>query len=179
LYDKIAGMTGTAKTEEKEFQEIYGSDVLVIPTNRPVVRQDYEDIVFRSQKGKYEAVGDEIVEVHGTGQPILVGTVTIEASELLSRMLKRRGVEHEVLNAKYHGREAEIVAQAGRSGAVTISTNMAGRGTDIVLGGNAEWLSRQLLEREGFERYDSTTELFIRAVMLDRQDEARELAKSM
>src|SRR5690606_439774 len=109
LYDKIAGMTGTAKTEEKEFEEIYSSDGLVIPTNGPVVRQDYEDIVFRSQEGKYEAVVDEIVEVHGTGQPILVGTVTIEASELLSRMLKRRGVEHEVLNAKYHGREAEIV----------------------------------------------------------------------
>src|SRR5690606_12582434 len=179
LYDKIAGMTGTAKTEEKEFQEIYGSDVLVIPTNRPVVRQDYEDIVFRSQKGKYEAVVDEIVEVHGTGQPILVGTVTIEASELLSRMLKRRGVEHEVLNAKYHGREAEIVAQAGRSGAVTISTNMAGRGTDIVLGGNAEWLSRQLLEREGFDRYDTDTELFIKAIMMRRPDDARELARKM
>jgi len=179
LYDKIAGMTGTAKTEEKEFQEIYGSDVLVIPTNRPVVRQDHEDIVYRTQKGKYEAVVDEIVEVHATGQPMLVGTVTIEASELLSRMLKRRGIEHEVLNAKYHGREAEIVAQAGRSGAVTISTNMAGRGTDIVLGGNAEWLSRQLLEREGFDRYDTDTELFIKAIMMKKPDEARELARKM
>jgi len=179
LYDKIAGMTGTAKTEEKEFQEIYTSDVLVIPTNRPVVRQDGEDIVYRTQKGKYEAVVEEIAEVHGTGQPILVGTVTIEASELLSRMLKRRGIQHEVLNAKYHGREAEIVAQAGRSGAVTISTNMAGRGTDIVLGGNAEWLARQLLEREGFDRYDTDTELFIKAIMMKKPDDARALARKM
>ncbi len=179
LYDKIAGMTGTAKTEEKEFQEIYTSDVLVIPTNRPVVRQDGEDIVYRTQKGKYEAVVEEIAEVHGTGQPILVGTVTIEASELLSRMLKRRGIQHEVLNAKYHGREAEIVAQAGRSSAVTISTNMAGRGTDIVLGGNAEWLARQLLEREGFDRYDTDTELFIKAIMMKKPDEARSLARKM
>ncbi len=177
LYDKIAGMTGTAKTEEKEFQEIYSSDVLVIPTNKPVQRKDYEDVVFRTAKGKYESVVDEIVEVHKTGKPILVGTVTIEASERLSGMLKRRGIKHEVLNAKFHGREAEIVAQAGRSGAVTISTNMAGRGTDIVLGGNPEWLARQLLEREGFERYDSDTELFIRAVMLGRMDEARERAR--
>ncbi len=179
LYDKIAGMTGTAKTEEKEFQEIYNTDVLVIPTNKPVVRKDHEDVVFRTQKGKYEAVVDEIVEVHQTGRPILVGTVTIEASELLSRMLKRRGIKHEVLNAKFHAREAEIVAQAGRSGAVTISTNMAGRGTDIVLGGNPEWLARQLLEREGFERYDSDTELFIKAVMLGRMDEAKERARKL
>ncbi|HLU81903.1 MAG TPA: SEC-C metal-binding domain-containing protein, partial [Trueperaceae bacterium] len=179
LYNKISGMTGTAKTEEKEFQEIYSSDVLVIPTNKPIIRDDAEDMVFRTGEGKYAAAVDEIVAVHATGQPILVGTVTIEASELLSKLLKRRGVQHEVLNAKYHGREAEIVAQAGRSDAVTISTNMAGRGTDIVLGGNPEWLARQLLEREGFERYDSTTELFIRAVMLNRPDEARELAASM
>jgi len=176
LYDKIAGMTGTAKTEEKEFQEIYSSDVLVIPTNKPIRRQDFEDVVFRTAKGKYEAAVEEIVEVHKTGKPILVGTVTIEASERLSGMLRRRGVKHEVLNAKFHGREAEIVGQAGRSGAVTISTNMAGRGTDIVLGGNPEWLARQLLEREGFERYDSDTELFIKAIMLGRMDEARDRA---
>ncbi len=179
LYDKIAGMTGTAKTEEKEFQEIYASDVLVIPTNKPILRQDFEDVVFRTGKGKYEAAVEEIVEVHKTGKPILVGTVTIEASERLSAMLKRRGVKHEVLNAKFHGREAEIVAQAGRSGAVTISTNMAGRGTDIVLGGNPEWLARQLLEREGFERYDSDTELFIKAIMLGRGEEARERARKL
>ncbi len=179
LYDKFAGMTGTAKTDEKEFQEIYASDVLVIPTNKPVVRSDYEDVVYRTIKGKYEAVVDEIVEIHGNGQPILVGTVTVEASETLSRMLKRKGVPHEVLNAKYHAREADIVAQAGRSGAVTISTNMAGRGTDIVLGGNPEMLARQMLVREGFERYDSDTELLIKSVMLDKLDEAREIARRM
>ncbi len=179
LYDKIAGMTGTAKTEEKEFQEIYASDVLVIPTNKQVIRDDGEDVVFRTEEGKYAAAVEEIVEVHATGRPILVGTVTIEASERLSKMLKRKGVQHEVLNAKFHGREAEIVAQAGRSSAVTISTNMAGRGTDIVLGGNPEWLARQLLEREGFERYDTDTELFIRAVLLNRMDEARERARKL
>ncbi len=179
LYDKIAGMTGTAKTEEKEFQEIYRTDVLTIPTNKPVIRADHEDVVFRTIKGKYTAVVDEIVEVNASGQPILVGTVTIEASELLSKMLSRKGVKHEVLNAKYHGREAEIVAQAGRVGAVTISTNMAGRGTDIVLGGNPEALARQLLEREGFDRYDSDTELFIKAIMLHRDDEAREVARRL
>ncbi|QRN80629.1 MAG: preprotein translocase subunit SecA, partial [Nocardiopsis sp. BM-2018] len=176
LYDKIAGMTGTAKTEEKEFLEIYGVGVITIPTNKPVIRDDGEDVVFRTIKGKYTAVVDEIVEVHKRGQPVLVGTVTIEASELLSKMLTRKGIKHEVLNAKYHGREAEIVAQAGAVGAVTISTNMAGRGTDIVLGGNPEALARQLLVREGFERYDSDTELFIKALMLHREDEARAVA---
>ena len=179
LYNKIGGMTGTAKTEEKEFQEIYGVPVLTIPTNKPVVRADHEDIVYRTINGKYEAVVEEIVKVHQTGQPILVGTVTIEASELLSRMLKRRAVKHEVLNAKHHDREADIVAQAGRSNAVTISTNMAGRGTDIVLGGNPEWLGRNLLEKSGFEAYDSNTELLIKAVMLKRLDEAREIAERM
>ena len=179
LYDKIAGMTGTAKTEEKEFQEIYNSDVLVIPTNKPVVRKDYEDVIYRTVEGKFNSVVDEIVEINQTGQPILVGTVTIEASERLSRMLKRKGIQHQVLNAKYHAREAEIVAQAGRSSAVTISTNMAGRGTDIVLGGNPEALARQLLEREGFERYDTDTELFIKAVMMKKPDEAREHAQKL
>jgi preprotein translocase subunit SecA len=179
LYDKFAGMTGTAKTDEKEFQEIYTSDVLVIPTNEPVIRKDFEDMVYRSIEGKFTAVVDEIAEVNATGQPILVGTVTIEASERLSRMLKRRGIQHEVLNAKYHGREADIVAQAGRSGAVTISTNMAGRGTDIVLGGNPEALGRQLLVREGFERYDSDTELLIKSVMLHKMDDAKDIARRM
>jgi preprotein translocase subunit SecA len=179
LYDKIAGMTGTAKTEEKEFQEIYGTDVLVIPTNKPVIRKDYEDVVYRTIEGKYQAVVEEIEEVHKTGQPILVGTVTIEASEKLSAMLKRKGIKHEVLNAKYHAREAEIVAQAGRSGAVTISTNMAGRGTDIILGGNPEMLARKLLERLGFERYDTDTELFIKAVMMRKMDEARAQAAKL
>jgi len=179
LYDKIAGMTGTAKTEEKEFQEIYRSDVLVIPTNKPMVRKDHEDVVFRTTDGKYRSVVDEIVEVHKTGQPVLVGTVTIEASERLSKMLMRKGVKHQVLNAKQHQREAEIVSQAGRISAVTISTNMAGRGTDIVLGGNPEALARQLLEREGFDRYDSDTELFIKALMLHREDEAREIVRRL
>ena len=179
LYDKIAGMTGTAKTEEKEFQEIYNSDVLVIPTNKPVVRKDYEDVIYRTVEGKFNSVVDEIVEINQTGQPILVGTVTIEASERLSRMLKRKGIQHQVLNAKYHAREAEIVAQAGRSDAVTISTNMAGRGTDIVLGGNPEALARQLLEREGFERYDTDTELFIKAIMMKKADQAQEHAAKL
>ena len=176
LYEKIAGMTGTAKTEEKEFQEIYRSDVLVIPTNKPVIRKDFDDVVYRTVQGKYNAVVAEIEEIYKTGQPILVGTVTIEASETLSGMLKRKGIKHEVLNAKYHLKEAEIVAQAGRSSAVTISTNMAGRGTDIVLGGNPEMLARQLLEREGLEKYDSDAELFIKSIMLEKPDDARKLA---
>jgi preprotein translocase subunit SecA len=179
LYDKICGMTGTAKTEEKEFQEIYGCDVLVIPTNKPVIRKDYDDVIYRTTEGKYNSVVKEIEEVHKTGQPILVGTVTVEASEKLSSMLKRKGIKHEVLNAKYLAREAEIVAQAGRSSAVTISTNMAGRGTDIVLGGNPEMLARQLLEREGFARYDTTTELFIKSLMMGKRDEAEEMAKKL
>ncbi|MDZ7800691.1 MAG: preprotein translocase subunit SecA [Trueperaceae bacterium] len=179
LYDKISGMTGTAKTDEKEFQEIYGSDVLVIPTNEPVIRKDFQDMVYRTEDGKYRNVVEEIAEIHAAGQPILVGTVTIDASEKLSRMLKHKGIPHEVLNAKYHSREADIIAQAGRSGAVTISTNMAGRGTDIVLGGNPETLARQLLVREGFERYDSDTELVIKSVMMKRMDQAREIANRM
>jgi preprotein translocase subunit SecA len=179
LYDKISGMTGTAKTDEKELQEIYGSDVLVIPTNKPVIRNDRDDIVYRTVDGKFNAVADEIAEIHATGQPILVGTVTIDASEKLSSMLKRRGIKHEVLNAKQHAREADIVSQAGRSGAVTISTNMAGRGTDIVLGGNAEALGRQLLVREGFERYDSTTELIIKNIIRGRTQDAVELANTV
>jgi preprotein translocase subunit SecA len=179
LYDKICGMTGTAKTEEKEFQEIYGCDVLVIPTNKPIVRKDAEDVIYRTIEGKYNSVVKEIEDVHKTGQPVLVGTVTVEASEKLSGMLKRKGIKHEVLNAKYLAREAEIISQAGRSSAVTISTNMAGRGTDIVLGGNPEMLARQLLEREGFARYDTDTELFIKSLMMGRRDEAEEIAKKL
>ncbi len=179
LYNKIAGMTGTAKTEEKEFQEIYGTPVLVIPTNKPVIRKDYNDVIYRSIKGKYDAVVTEIEEINKTGQPILVGTVTIEASERLSKMLQRKKITHKVLNAKYHEKEAEIVSQAGRSSAVTISTNMAGRGTDIVLGGNPEALARQRLEDLGLERYDRETELFIKSIMLKRSDEAKELARQI
>jgi preprotein translocase subunit SecA len=140
MYEKLAGMTGTADTEGPEFAKIYNLDVLVVPTNRPMVRKDYEDVVYRTKEEKWKAVVDEIEERHATGQPILVGTVAIETSELLSNRLKNRGIRHNVLNAKQHGREAEIVAQAGRLGAVTISTNMAGRGTDIVLGGNPEMM---------------------------------------
>jgi preprotein translocase subunit SecA len=176
LFNKIGGMTGTAKTEEKEFQEIYNCDVLVIPTNKPIVRKDSEDIIYRTIEGKYNSAVTEIEEVYGRGQPVLVGTVTVEASERLSGMLKRKGIKHEVLNAKYLAREAEIIAQAGRSSAVTISTNMAGRGTDIVLGGNAEMLARQLLEREGFARYDTDTELFIKALMMGKRSDAEDIA---
>ncbi len=149
LYTKLSGMTGTAMTEEAEFKEIYKLDVISIPTNKPVIRIDHNDQVFSSEKGKYSAIIDKIIECHDKGQPILVGTVSIEKSELLSAMLKRKGVKHEVLNAKHHAKEAEIVAQAGKYGAVTIATNMAGRGTDIMLGGNAEFLARaEMRKRE-------------------------------
>ncbi|MDE7226461.1 MAG: DEAD/DEAH box helicase, partial [Ruminococcus sp.] len=131
LYNKLSGMTGTAMTEEDEFKEIYKLDVIAIPTNKPVIRVDHNDQVYSSEKGKYSAIINKIIECHDKGQPILVGTVSIEKSELLSAMLKRKGVKHEVLNAKHHAKEAEIVAQAGKFGAVTIATNMAGRGTDI------------------------------------------------
>ncbi len=151
LYKKLSGMTGTAATEENEFREIYSLDVVVIPTNRPMIRLDHPDVVYKTENAKFEAVIDDIVKCHEKGQPVLVGTVSIEKSELLSKMLKRRGVEHEVLNAKHHEREAQIVAQAGQLGAVTIATNMAGRGTDIMLGGNAEFLARAELIKLGFD----------------------------
>ena len=149
MYEKLSGMTGTAKTEESEFREIYGMDVVEIPTNKPVIRQDFPDVVYRNEEAKFRAVVKEIKEKHTTGQPILVGTISIEKSEILSKMLKREGVPHEVLNAKHHEREAEIVSQAGRFGSVTIATNMAGRGTDIVLGGNPESLAKQEMKKRG------------------------------
>ncbi len=149
LYDKLSGMTGTALTEETEFQEIYKLDVVEIPTNKPVIREDKPDFVYKNEKIKYEEVVNEIEKRHSIGQPVLVGTVTIEKSELLSGMLKRRGIKHEVLNAKNHSREAQIVAQAGKFGAVTIATNMAGRGTDIILGGNAELLAKTEMAKKG------------------------------
>ncbi|MDE5834698.1 MAG: preprotein translocase subunit SecA, partial [Ruminococcus sp.] len=149
LYNKLSGMTGTAMTEEDEFKEIYKLDVISIPTNKPVIRIDHNDQIYSSEKGKYSAIIEQIIKCHEKGQPILVGTVSIEKSELLSAMLKRKGVKHNVLNAKQHAKEAEIVAQAGKYGAVTIATNMAGRGTDIMLGGNAEFLARaELRKRE-------------------------------
>ncbi len=149
LYTKLSGMTGTALTEEAEFGEIYKLDVVEIPTNKPMVREDCSDVVYKTEKAKYNAVIDDIVEHHEKGQPVLVGTVTVEKSELLSKMLKKRGVKHEVLNAKFHEKEAEIVAQAGKKGAVTIATNMAGRGTDIMLGGNAEFMAMSDLRKQG------------------------------
>jgi preprotein translocase subunit SecA len=148
MYDKLGGMTGTADTEAAEFSQIYKLDVVVIPTNEPMIRDDRADLVFRSAREKWEAVSEEIQECHAAGQPVLVGTVSIEKSEMLSSLLKKRGVKHVVLNAKYHEKEASIVAQAGRKGAVTIATNMAGRGTDIVLGGNAEGMARSEADPE-------------------------------
>ena len=149
LYTKLSGMTGTAMTEEDEFREIYKLDVIAIPTNRPVKRIDHTDLIYRTEKAKYKAIIEQIAECHEKGQPVLVGTISIEKSELLSAMLKRKGIKHEVLNAKYHAKEAEIVAQAGKLGAVTIATNMAGRGTDIMLGGNAEFLAKaEMRKRE-------------------------------
>ncbi|MBE7035941.1 MAG: preprotein translocase subunit SecA [Ruminococcaceae bacterium] len=149
LYGKLSGMTGTAQTEEDEFRDIYSLDVVVVPTNRSMVREDLPDSVYKSEKGKLMAVVEQVAECHEKGQPVLVGTVTIEKSELISGMLKRRGIKHEVLNAKHHEKEAEIVAQAGKLGAVTIATNMAGRGTDIMLGGNAEFMAKHEMKRRG------------------------------
>ncbi len=142
MYEKLAGMTGTADTEAAEFKKIYDLDVIVIPTNKPMIRKDYPDVVYRTEREKFKAIVDEIERLHKKGQPVLVGTISIEKSEQLSNMLKKKGIKHVVLNAKHHEKEAEIVAQAGRKGAVTIATNMAGRGTDIVLGGNPEMLAK-------------------------------------
>ncbi len=149
LYGKLSGMTGTALTEEQEFREIYSLDVIEIPTNKPLVREDKNDIIFKNEPTKFEAVIENIIECHKKGQPVLVGTVTIEKSELLSALLRRRNIPHNVLNAKHHEKEAEIIAQAGKLGAVTIATNMAGRGTDIMLGGNAEYLAKSELRKKG------------------------------
>ena len=149
LYDKLSGMTGTAMTEEAEFGEIYSLDIVEIPTNRPLARIDHPDQVYKTQTGKYRAVVEQIKACHDKGQPVLVGTVSIEISELVSKLLTRAGIPHNVLNAKHHDKEAEIVAQAGKLGAVTVATNMAGRGTDIMLGGNAEYMAKAQLRRQG------------------------------
>ena len=151
MYTKLSGMTGTALTEENEFREIYNLDVVAIPTNMPMIRIDHSDVVYKNLKGKYKAIIEQIIECHEKGQPVLVGTVSIDKSELLSDMLKKKGVAHTVLNAKQHEKEAEIVAQAGRLGNVTIATNMAGRGTDILLGGNPEFMAKKEMRRQGYE----------------------------
>ncbi len=150
LYGKLSGMTGTAMTEESEFREIYNLDIVEIPTNKPLARNDLPDVIYKTEKAKFNAVIEKIIECHEKNQPVLVGTISIEKSEVLSKLLSRRGVKHNVLNAKYHEKEAEIIAQAGKKGAVTIATNMAGRGTDIMLGGNAEYLAKAQMRKAGY-----------------------------
>src|SRR5208282_3219985 len=149
MYNKLAGMTGTAETEAAEFEKIYKLEVTVIPTNRPMVRKENQDVVYRTEDEKFRNAAKEIKEFQERGQPVLVGTISVEKSERLANLLKKNGVRHEVLNAKNHEREAHIVAQAGRKGSVTVSTNMAGRGTDILLGGNPEALARDRMRKEG------------------------------
>src|SRR6185503_5657429 len=158
MYDKLSGMTGTAATESEEFAKIYELDVTVIPTNRTLGRINFPDVVYKTEREKFDAVAAEIAERHAKGQPVLVGTVSIEKSERLSKLLKKHGIPHQVLNAKYHEREAEIVAQAGREKTVTIATNMAGRGTDILLGGNPDFLSKEVLRKRGLDPATASAE---------------------
>jgi len=166
MYNKLAGMTGTAMTEQAEFQEIYKLDVIEIPTNKPMVRADHNDIIYKNEKAKFKAVINDVKESHQKGQPVLVGTVSIEKSEKLSDMLKKEGIKHEVLNAKFHEKEAEIIAQAGKFGAVTIATNMAGRGTDIMLGGNSEYLAKQEMRKQKY-----TEEQIMQATAFNETDD--------
>ena len=152
MYEKLSGMTGTAMTEEEEFQEIYSLDVVAVPTNKPMIRKDNNDIIYKNENGKFNAIVKDVKKSYEKGQPVLIGTVSIEKSEKLSRILKKEGIKHSVLNAKYHEQEAEIIAQAGKFGAVTISTNMAGRGTDIMLGGNSEFLAKDEMRKQGYSK---------------------------
>jgi len=175
LYKKLSGMTGTALTEEEEFREIYSLDVVEVPTNRPMIRKDRNDVVYKNQKGKYDAIIAQIKECHEKGQPVLVGTVSVDKSEFLSKLLNRAGVKHNVLNAKYHEKEAEIVAQAGKYGAVTISTNMAGRGTDIMLGGNAEFLAKNELKKLGYSEEEIFGAMGASENIDEKTREAREI----
>ena len=177
LYEKLSGMTGTALTEDAEFREIYKLPVQVIPPNRPVARKDNEDLVYRTIDAKFNAVADEVEARHAKGQPVLVGTVSIESSERLSRLLNKRGVKHQILNAKFHEREAHIVAQAGREGAVTIATNMAGRGTHILLGGNAEELADEMITSQGIDLEEATPEMRAEALAKAKETCAEERKK--
>ena len=177
MYKKLAGMTGTAETEAEEFKEIYNLEVLVIPTNKPIQRKDHPDRVYKSRKGKFNAVIDLIEEEHKKGRPILVGTVSIETSEYLSNLLKKRGIKHNVLNAKHHEKEAEIIAQAGRIGSVTIATNMAGRGTDILLGGNPEFLAKEILKEKGKTPEEASEEEYKEALKKAQEITSKEKEK--
>ena len=178
LYDKLSGMTGTALTEENEFREIYGLDVIEVPTNRPMIRLDQNDVVYKNQAGKYRAIIAQIKACHEKGQPVLVGTVSVDKSEFLSALLKKQGVPHNVLNAKHHEKEAEIVAQAGKLGAVTISTNMAGRGTDIMLGGNAEFLAKNDLKKNGYNEEEIALAVGMSEDIDERVRAAREMFRA-
>ena len=182
LYNKLSGMTGTAKTEEEEFQKIYSLDVVVVPTNKPIIRDDQADLVYRSERGKFRACVADIKEAHEKGQPVLVGTTSVEKSEIIHRMLKAEGVPHKVLNAKHHAQESSIVAQAGRLGAVTVATNMAGRGTDIILGGNAEYWGQNLLAEAGVAVRHTLewekVEDFVKQIVIGKEDQARALRES-
>jgi preprotein translocase subunit SecA len=181
MYHKLAGMTGTAKTEEEEFAKIYGLEVIVIPTNRPMIRQDDSDVIYKNEQAKYKAVVDEIKEMNEQGRPVLVGTTSVEHSEMLSKMLARKGIKHEVLNAKNHEKEANIIAQAGKPAAVTVATNMAGRGVDILLGGNPEGIAREELRKKGVDLSKPIepaiwNEAFARALALTEQDKEKVIA---
>jgi preprotein translocase subunit SecA len=176
LYEKLSGMTGTAKTEEAEFNHIYKLGVVEVPTNRPMIREDHADVIYKSEQAKFNALVEEVAERHGAGQPILIGTVSIEKSERVSRMLDRRGIRHSVLNAKNHEREAHIIAQAGRLGAVTVATNMAGRGVDIMLGGNVEYLAQESLRVSGMDPDETDPEEWARALHAETEIKSGEVA---